>query len=254
MSEENYDMNARRLRKACTMCAGMCVMVVLMMAVNGCGRCPQLVPTTANLYVGDSVRLSVKDGADALLFSRDSFVASVDKQTGWVKARHVGVTDIECTTTGTGNTATMVVRCSINVMPRYTYWKEPLLEWGISKDELVARLGEPTSVDDSESDRWCCWYGDTLKDATVTMYYVAWGDLESAVVWSSAVSVEEAHLYIKERYHREDWWEAGYYTNTYAEDDWECEGVEVYVGEEGGKTMVWYATPCMKIGCPVAGK
>ena len=247
-------MKALNFGKAGMRCMVVCAMVVLMVAVSGCGRYPQLVPTTADLYVGDSIRLSVKDGADAPMFSRDSFVASVNKQTGWVKAMHVGTTDIECTTTGTGNNSAMTVRCSINVVPRYTYWEEPLLEWGISKDELVARLGEPTSVDDLNSDRYCCWYGDTLTDATVTMYYIAWGDLESAVVWSSAVSVEEAHLYIKERYHREDWWEAGYYANTYAGEDLECEDVEVYVGEECGKTMVWYATPCMKIGCPVAEK
>jgi len=228
-------MTALNFGKAGTWCMVVCALVVLLVAVSGCGRYPQLVPTTADLYVGDSIRLSVKDGADAPMFSRDSFVASVDKQTGWVKAMHVGTTDIECTTTGTGNNSAMTVRCSINVVPRYTYWEEPLLEWGISKDELVARLGEPTSVDDLNSDRYCCWYCDTLTDATVTMYYIAWGDLESVVVWSSAV-------------------EAGYYANTYAGEDLECEDVEVYVGEESGKTMVWYATPCMKIGCPVAEK
>lgn len=238
-----------RMKQQNGMHTGIWVLGLAMVVLSGCGRYSQLVPTTANLYVGDSIQVSVKGGTNTPMQSKNPFVASVNTATGWVQAEHVGTTTIECTTTGTGNTAAVSAYCTINVLPRYAYFAEPLLEWGISRSELIAQLGEPTRVEELTTERCRCWYGDTLRDNTVTVYFLSFDQLETATILSQAFTEEQAHLYIRERYYRDGQWEAGYYINVYEPEALEASDVEVYVGQENGWTVVEYSTPFRLVGC-----
>ena len=155
----------------------------------------QFTPEQATLYAGDSIQVSVKNaGATPKLMSENPFVAMVGETSGWIKARHIGETNVYCDYDA-NSTAVDRARCKVTVQPRYTYYTEPITDWTTTKEQLIAKLGKPT-VSQGEM----LLYGDVLKDDCIYMYYLNEDHLVQSYVAHKTLTKKEVEDFLLERY------------------------------------------------------
>ncbi len=102
-------------------------------SVAGCSpkEVPQLDRQSLKLYVGEQARLTAD--RSVAWGSADDFYATVDEQ-GTVTAQHVGTTTVVAAT-GSGQAV-----CTVEIMPRYNTFVEPLYELFGQPMEAIATL------------------------------------------------------------------------------------------------------------------
>ena len=199
------------------------VLFIAAIALCACDRNP-FTPKSATLYCGDSFRLTTKGVSVESLQSTDRFVASVDV-TGMVTAKHVGSAAITAlpyvlsdgTIAYDANNA-----CEITVKPRHTYFTEPLMDWDISQEELIAKIGsapDTTMVFDNESHSLSMpIFGDYYNGDSHGYIFVD-NKLKASHIISCTASMEKAKDFMNERYEvTADYGDELFYVNSYSND------------------------------------
>ncbi len=203
-----------------------------MAALCACTKQVKFNPENAMLYAGDSIQVSAENaGATPKLLSENTFVATVGETSGWIKAKHVGETNVYCDYDANSTAAENAAKCKVTVKPRHEYYKDPVTDWTLTKDELIAKLGEPTMQRDVDGDTFLQYGKVTMKPTTgqmifednyITLYYLVDGALEEIFVAHSAMTLAEAKEFLDERYTLSPDWEEGddlEYFNADNEDD-----------------------------------
>ena len=199
------------------------VLFIAAIALCACDRNP-FTPKSATLYCGDSFRVTTKGVSVESLQSTNNFVASVDVS-GMVTAGHVGSAAITAypyvlsdgTIAYDANNA-----CEITVKPRHTYFTEPLMDWDISQEELVAKIGsapDTTIIFDNESYSLSMpIFGDYYHGDSHGYIFVD-NELRASNIVSRTASMEKAKNFMDERYEvTADYGEDIFYVNSYSND------------------------------------
>ena len=171
-----------------------------MAALCACTKQVKFTPQNATLFAGDSILVSVENaGATPKLLSENTFVATVGETSGWIKARHVGETNVYCDYDANSTAAENVAKCKVTVEPRYEYYTEPVTDWMLTKEELIAKLGKPTKemVEDGDGH---VYYGDMNSDDCVIMYAFGGGRMYRAYVGHKKFTKKEIIPFLAERY------------------------------------------------------
>ena len=121
--------------------------------------------------------------------SENPYVAAVTKS-GKVLGIHVGETNIVASRGGS------VKKCKVTVTPQYTTFKEPLIEFGKSKEYIISKLGTP----DKQFENMIA-YGNR-DDFQVTFYEFSKGKLSKCMVSLDASNekVLQLPIFFMERY------------------------------------------------------
>lgn len=198
-------------------------------ALCACTKKVAFSPDTATLYAGDSIQVSVKNAAATpKLLSENAFVASVGEATGWVKAKHVGETNIYCDYDANSTAAENIAKCHVIVQPQYTYYTEPITDWKMTRAELIAQLGNPTTKQGE-----ILVFGDIRKDEYVTGYYLIEDHIVQAYMAHKSLKMSEARAFLSERYAEVPEEDGNVYMNAESEDN-----ATMYVMVQEGTTNV----------------
>ena len=132
-------------------------------------------------------QLNIKSGGsnDVHWNSNNEYVATVSN-TGLVTAHKVGKAVINA------NTAS----CQVTVAPIYNLYEEPIVEWGISKEELINRLGDPSSTESN-------LLGYLYSDEIAPLYGYAFNEnneLTYAMVYINTKYTTQLSGFLLERY------------------------------------------------------
>ena len=213
------------------------VLFIAAIALCACDRNP-FTPKSATLYCGDSFRVTTKGVSVESLQSTNNFVASVDVS-GRVTAGHVGSAAITAypyvlsdgTIAYDANNA-----CEITVKPRHTYFTEPLMDWDISQEELVAKIGsapDTTIIFDNESYSLSMpIFGDYYHGDSHGYIFVD-NELRASNIVSRTASMEDAKNFMDERYEvTADYGEIIIYVNSYSND------ATLFIGLQEGEDEV----------------
>ena len=158
------------------------------------------IPSNVSVKVDSSVNL----GSVQSWVSSNTFVAEVTNE-GVITGKHVGNCTVNCSGAS----------CSVTVTANNTLYTEPIMDWGISRSELISRKGQP----DRESGN-TLFYETGNSAAPYEMYIVKNGVLESSamMVMSSYTSCMTNHItdryypvYYDDDYH--------YFANAYTLSD-----------------------------------
>lgn len=222
------------------------VLFIAAIALCACDRNP-FTPKSATLYCGDSFRITTKGAPSTeMLESTNRFVASVDVS-GMVKANHVGNAAITAATyiMSDGSLAYDANKaCQITVKPRHTYFTEPLMDWDISQEELIAKIGsapDTTMVFDNESHSLSMpIFGDYYNGDSHGYIFVD-NKLKASSIVSRTASMEKAKNFMDERYEiTADDGEILFYTNSYSNDATLFIGLLESEDEEGHCVGIYY--------------
>ncbi len=200
------------------------VLFIAAIALCACDNNP-FTPKSATLYCGDSIKITTKGAPSGdMLESTKPFVASVN-MAGWVKAKHVGSAAITAAiyvlSDGT-NAYDANKACQITVKPRCTYFTEPLMDWDISLEELIAKIGsapDTTMVFDNESYSVSMpIFGDYYNGDSHGYIFVD-NKLKASNIVSRTASMEDAKNFMDERYEiTADYGDELFYVNSYSND------------------------------------
>lgn len=114
--------------------------LIIALALYACKKEPVLTlqQTSATLKSGENFSITAT-GFDSYQFtSEDEYVAKVSAS-GIVSAQRVGNTKIVV------KAEDKVAYFSVNVIPEYVFFTEPITEWGMSRSQLISRLGTPST-------------------------------------------------------------------------------------------------------------
>jgi len=116
------------------------ICLALASALLACQKEPVLTleQTTASLKSGENFSI-IATGFDSFTFtSQDEYVAKVSA-TGVVTAQRIGKTNIVV------KAEDKVAFFNVVVAPTYNLFAEPIMEWGMSREQLISKLGTPAS-------------------------------------------------------------------------------------------------------------
>ena len=214
------------------------VLFIAAIALCACDNNP-FTPKSATLYCGDAIRITTKGAPSTeMLESTNRFIASVDV-TGMVRANHVGNVAITAATyiLSDGSLAYDANKaCQITVKPRYTYFTEPLMDWDISQEELIAKIGsapDTTMIFDNESHSLSMLvFGDYYNGDSHGYIFVD-NELRASNIVSRTASMEDAKNFMDERYEvTADYGETIIYVNSYSND------ATLFIGLQEGEDEV----------------
>lgn len=149
---------------------------------------PKPAVTDLSMYVGDQKELPAEL---APWSSTNSFIADIQNGT-LLTAKHVGQIELN------GKDST----CTLSVLPKYTYapYKDPILTWGISKNELKKLFGNPN---DKSEDTYTYYSSDRL----ITYDYYFYGEEQVLdrvrILFDKAgkdITVDKVKAILEERY------------------------------------------------------
>lgn len=140
--------------------------IVAALAVIGCKKEEAKeeihIPSDVAIKVGSSVNLGyVKPWQ-----SSRGFVATVTGE-GLIEGKHVGTCRVSCDE----------AYCNVTVNPTITLFRDPVLEWGCSRDYIRNIEGEPTTDNDNG-----ITYKDNSSCAPIRMYLFGDNGLRSAAI------------------------------------------------------------------------
>lgn len=139
------------------------------------------IPNSVSVKVDSSVNL----GSVQSWVSSNVFVAEVTGE-GVITGKHVGNCVVNCSGAS----------CSVTVTANNTLYTEPIMDWGITKAELISRKGQP----DRESGN-TLMYETGNSAAPYEMYLVKNGVLESAAVMVMSSYTSSMTNHITDRYY-----------------------------------------------------
>lgn len=182
------------------------MLLIAAVALCACNK-NKFTPETATLYCGDSILVSMKNEPTAQLASSAPFVASVGAN-GWVKANHVGEAKISqdaYTSSYTENGGSKRITTSVNdyclvtVKPRHEHYVEPLMDWNMTKEDVMEKLGKPAEMEMEFGDGYLL-YGNPETDKYVTYYLIEDYKLAWSVIVTDQLTEKELRDFLNERY------------------------------------------------------
>lgn len=167
------------------------VLFLVALVAIGCQSSLLVSVSDISLYVAENFSLTA-DGTGVNYSSRNPFVATVDN-TGKIVALHEGETEIDVVARE-GETSVKVT-----VKSHYNDIVIPLLEWGISPNQLKNRVGKPYET----TDEACLYvYGDAKNDDVHigTSYYFENERLSAVMLVFNPTYTSRALLNLAERW------------------------------------------------------
>lgn len=150
--------------------------------------------TEFHLYVGESATI-VSNAINPIFSIENKYYAAVSED-GVISAKFVGETEI----TISAENGQENIR--IYIEPQYTYFNEPLMEWGATEEVIIDKYGQP----DYRKNNWLGYYGSTIgENYTICFYKITDIGLESCSVifdGCSLMSYVTIELHISERYRK----------------------------------------------------
>jgi hypothetical protein len=116
------------------------VCLALSASLLACKKEPVLTleQTSVSLKSGDNFTIKAS-GFDSYLFNtQEEYIAKVSS-TGVVTAQKIGKTNIVV------KAEDKVAYFNVEVAPLYNFFKEPIMEWGMLRAQLISKLGTPAS-------------------------------------------------------------------------------------------------------------
>ena len=140
------------------------------------------IPSSRNMKVGETFKL----GYETQWESSNKHVATVNSA-GVVTAERQGTTKIY---SGQEN-----LSCMVSVVPSYTLYNEPIMQWGISKNSIKSQKGTPVQVTST-----VLGYETGNTIAPLEMYMFENDRLSSAAVIVKLAYAEEMVEHLVQRY------------------------------------------------------
>ena len=140
------------------------------------------------LYSGDEHLILVSNDNPVTFTSGSDFVASVSDD-GYITARKVGETNVYV------SDGKHVENVEVHVVPKYKIYDDPCTDFGISRKELIAKLGEP-----DQENGGTLGYFDESKKAPITMYMFEDDKLKGCCVIVRSEFSGELGSFLTERY------------------------------------------------------
>ncbi|MDP2235024.1 MAG: Ig-like domain-containing protein [Bacteroidales bacterium] len=173
-----------------------CIIILLSVVLFSCKKDKEepipvvsVAQANVNLYTGTTFQI-VATGGDSLTYQSDNeFVAKVSK-TGLINADRVGRANI------TVSSATSSATVYVKVDPKFNLYEEPLINWSLTKTEVIAQLGTP-----SEQDGGRIYY--TSSNTAVYRYSYVFDNLnklEASAVIIKSFHYESLSNFVAERY------------------------------------------------------
>lgn len=140
---------------------------------------------SVSLYYKDSVQLRANPPSGNLIwYSSHPYHATVSP-TGMVKAGKIGKATI----------TVEQARCFVEIVPKHNLYEEPVTDWNIYKDELIAQLGKPYRM---ENHFVVYEYNDTVP--FIFYSFDTDNKLRSAMVLIKSVYSSQLSEFLDERY------------------------------------------------------
>lgn len=139
------------------------------------------------LYSDDTEQLEANDNVDWM--SESEFVASVDAN-GLVTGNHVGTTNI-IASNGSGTS-----KCTVEIIPRFNTFEEPVLDFGATKEEVKSKESRTIL---SETEEGLVYIGEN-NALDMVAYLFENGRLRSAGAAVSFAYTSELTSFLIERY------------------------------------------------------
>ena len=147
-------------------------------------------PTSVVMHYDESQQLKAEGTIATSWTVNDDYIASVD-QTGLVKGRHIGSTQVKVSD---GKTSAY---CDVTISPKYTLVDDPIMNWNVSK----------STIESSERHKFLSESGDYLmydysvgSRACIMMYGFKNNMLKSAMAVLNSSLFVTAGYYLLERY------------------------------------------------------
>lgn len=150
-----------------------------------------LSPSSIRLSYGEKQTLTATGAGQSVEWeTTNDFVAKVEN--GEVRGNHVG----ECAVSAKSNGD--VATCNVTVIPKYFTYEEPIMEWGITLEQLKAHKGE---YDDHGKNKGkdLYYYVQDKENGIIESYTFANGVLENCSVMLNFKNTDVADFLI-ERY------------------------------------------------------
>lgn len=151
----------------------------------------ELYESTVTLHSMETYQINAESEFPITYRSEDEFHAKVDEN-GLVTAGFVGETEI-ILSNGTDSK-----RVKIIVSPQYNLYSEPVLDFGITKQQLISILGDP-DIDDGNSMVYTDY--DNLDVSPMVMYLFENSSLIAVIRLVNPSYVEDLMLFLLERYY-----------------------------------------------------
>ena len=138
---------------------------------------------------GSSIQIEATSSSPITYFTENEFYASVNS-TGLITANRVGEVSILL------DNSEKNARVQVKILPVFTTYQDPYLNFGASKDDVIKSVGSPSRTNDD---------GDLIYDnystaATLAMYFFNGSKLESVGVAVKTSYATELGNFIRERY------------------------------------------------------
>lgn len=140
------------------------VLSMLLIIAFGCEEDKQgleISNASISIQYGDSLQLNAKSDYPVVYSSENLFHAGVS-EAGLVKGYHIGSTSI------TVSSNDQEVSIPIEVTSKYNFYAEPITEWGMSKTELISKVGAPDEYDSDGN----LSYTNPTSDITLLRYFI----------------------------------------------------------------------------------
>jgi len=151
----------------------------------------ELYESTVTLHSMETYQINAESELPITYRSDDEFHAQVDEN-GLVTAGFVGETEI-ILSNGTDSK-----RVKIIVSPQYNLYSDPVLDFGITKQQLISILGDP-DIDDGNSMVYTDY--DNLDVSPMVMYLFENSFLNAVIRLVNPSYVEDLMLFLLERYY-----------------------------------------------------
>ena len=144
--------------------------------------------TEVTLNSAEKYQIAAESQTPITYTSENEYHATVDKQ-GLVTAMFVGETDIVL------DNGEDTKKLHVIIEPKYNLYEEPVIDFGITKDELISMLGEPDRTDEDN-----LIYLNSSTESPMTLYSFENGKLSTStvVVWTQYT--ENLVSFLNERY------------------------------------------------------
>lgn len=143
---------------------------------------------SVELYSGDTYQIDAMSGGNISYVSEDEFVGSVSA-TGLITANKVGETRI-----GVSDASSNAI-FNLTTIPKYSTYPEPILDFGMSRSDLIKKLGQP----DVSTDTGIA-YTSTSNKYSAVMYGFENGKLSMVSVMVNISYHSELSSFLLERY------------------------------------------------------
>jgi len=148
-------------------------------------------PASVVCNYGDTMQLKLVNGeGDFQWSSDDNYIVLVDSAKGKMMGYHIGTTTIRAKQGDKSAT------CAVTVNPKSKLYETPYMEWGATQKQVVAQLGEPDTIINSQ----LIYAVDRTKGIQVNYFIQNDALVQVGVLALNSNYWDELAVYLLERY------------------------------------------------------